>query len=116
MSGRRDDYELAAQKRNRRDRRQALGAGLGAEGDVGATVLEEIGERRAGTGLDLDLQPVVARREGVDQRPDVLRNQVRGHHLHLPALAGRLVHRSARLLGQAKDLAGERQPAGVRRR
>ena len=61
-----------------RDGDRGRGARRRAERDVGAAVLQRLGERRAGSsGGDRDLQRLVARREQLDQRPDVLGDQRR---------------------------------------
>jgi hypothetical protein len=86
-----------------------------AERDVGVAVLEQIAERRAGHGLDLDLEPFVARGERLDQRADVVGDEARRDHLHPPRRARRVLHGAARLLGQAEDLARERgEPPAAR--
>ena len=111
VARRRHDDQPAAQERHGRDRVRALRPRMGAERDVRLAMLEAVGERCAGDRLDRDLEPVVARGERLDQRPDVLGDEVRGDDLQAARLAGRVVDRAARLLGQAEDLGGERRQA-----
>ena len=115
MIRRRDDDQPAAQERDRGDRIRALGARMRTERDVRLTMLEAVGKRRAGDRFDRDLEPVIAGRERLDQRSDVLGDHVGGDHLQPARLTGRVVDRAAGLLGQAEDLAGQRrQPPTAR--
>ena len=69
-----------------------------------------------GTRLDRDLQPLVAGRERVDQRPDVLGHQARWRPPAAGAAGRGFVHRAPRLLGQPEDLGRQRgQPPPARR-
>ena len=84
-----------------------------AQRDVGPAVLERVGERPALDVLHGDLEfRAAAGGERIDQRPDVLGDDAGGGDLKLPRLSGYLLHRTAGLLGEAEDLAGQgRQPA-----
>ena len=116
MIRRRDDDEAAAQERHGGDRRRALGARMRAERDVRLPMLQAVGERHAGDRFDRDLKPVVARAERLDQRSDVLGDEVRGDDLQAARLTGRVVDRAAGLFGQAKDLGRQcRQPPSAGR-
>ena len=108
-----DHHEPAAQERHRRDRGGALGRRRRSEGDVGAAMLEQLGQRFAGHGLDGHVEPRVAGGEGVDQRADVLGHDVGDRHLHEPRLARGVLDRAAGLLGQPEDLGGQRGQAAA---
>ena len=112
VTGRGDDHQPRAQERDRRDRGGALRARVRAERDVGAAMLEHVGERFARDRFDRDLQARAAGTERVDQRADVLGDDAGRGDLQLPRLAGRLLDAAPGLFGQAEDLAAQRgQPA-----
>src|SRR5207247_5837446 len=83
----------------------------GTERDVYATLLEQICERFALHGLDGDLDSGVAAGEGVDERADVLCDDLRRGDLDPAGLAGRVVYRATRVLGEDEDLTRERGQA-----
>ena len=109
---------ISRQRRNGAEAMRAdrSGPGCGAERDVRPPVLEQVAERGAGHDLDGDLEALVAGGERLDQRRDVLGDEARRDDQHPPRGAGRVLHRAARLLGEAEDLARQRgEPPAARR-